>query len=350
MISVGILGATGYTGKHLYRLCHQHPYVQKVVLYGYSNSSKTLHELFPEMVNRYEDCSILSIESLSYQEDLYFVAVPHGESCLITADLLQKGKYVINLGGDFRIDSPHIYQKWYGCTHPVPELLSQKVYGLADFYSQSYRTKLVANPGCYPTGILLALLPLVQQHADAVISISSVAYSGTSGAGKTVNPECMFTEMYGNVKAYNINAHRHEPEITQQLKKHGYSGPYSFTPHILPITQGIYATNCIHCTRPISQQALYDLYAAVYQHTPFVRIRKTPPQIKWVVQSNFCDISISCSGTKIIITAALDNLVKGASGQAVQNMNKVYSLPVQSGLTDIFTEKKSSQCSDGGLA
>jgi len=226
-----------------------------------------------------------------------------------------------------------LYIQWYKFTHTSPHLLKDKVYGLADYPSTNYNDKrLVANPGCYPTAILLSLLPILPEFADKILSVSCVAYSGTSGAGKSSREDLLLSEMYGNVKAYSINDHKHEPEILQQLYKNGFHSPFSFTPHLLPLARGIYITSSIHLSEEMEEEKIEKIYKNIYQKSPFIRLRKNPPEIQWVIDTNFCDINVSISGKALIITTAIDNLVKGASGQAMQNMNKLFGWNETSGL------------------
>lgn len=333
MISVGIIGGSGYTGKKLVQFCSQHSFVENIEIYGFTKAGMSLYSLFPDLVNVTENKLINSIEDLSYSHDLYFVALPHGESLKYVPQLIESGKKVIDLGGDYRLDDHEIYKEWYKNEHTSTSLLNDKKYGLADFYNLSeYNSNLTANPGCFPTSILLGLLPFTKYYADKILTVSSVSYSGTSGAGKSANKDFLLSEMDGNVKAYNVNGHRHQPEIMQELKKQGLKAPYSFTTHLLPISVGIYSTTVVHLENQIDENEIESLYKVIYKDTPFVRMRNTPPELKWVAGTNFCDINISIKGNTAVITSAIDNLIKGASGQAVQNMNKIYELEVSAGL------------------
>jgi N-acetyl-gamma-glutamyl-phosphate reductase len=239
--------------------------------------------------------------------------------------ILEKGIKVIDLGGDFRLDTKELYNEWYGFEHSSAELLESKKYGLADIDNNiSTDTSFIANPGCYPTSIQLALIPLIKNYAENIISISSVSYSGASGAGKSAKTELLLSELDGNVKAYNVNKHRHQPEIEQELKKVGMISPFAFTTHLLPIARGIYSTSTIHLNSNISEEDIIEKYFVEYENSNFIRIRNTPPELKWVVNTNFCDINISVKEKTVVITSTIDNLIKGASGQAIQNMNKMF--------------------------
>ena len=324
MISVGIIGGSGYTGKKLVQFCNNHPFIEEFRVYGNSSAGQSLSSLFPEFDNIIQNSAIGSMDNLG-EHDLYFIALPHGEALKVVPELISKGKKVIDLGGDYRLDSKEEYELWYGKTHTSPELLNSKIYGLADYQGIDYTgTNLIANPGCYPTATLLSLIPFLDSFGDEIITVSTVAYSGTSGAGKTPKQELLMSEMDGNVSAYNLNKHRHQPEILQTLKTFEFNSPFSFSTHLLPVAVGIYATTSIHLKNSISEKEIVSKYKSFYSESPFVRIREIPPQLNWVVNTNFCDINISIKDRVLIITSAIDNLIKGASGQAIQNMNILF--------------------------
>jgi N-acetyl-gamma-glutamyl-phosphate reductase len=333
MISIGIIGGTGYTGKKLIQYLVNHPFVKDFQVYAKTSAGENLHSVFPELEGTVDNLVIGSIDDISYDHNLYFVALPHGEALKYIPTLTSKDKYVIDLGGDYRLDFEELYIQWYKYTHTSSYLLKSKVYGLADHPSTIYtNAQLIANPGCYPTSVLLALLPLLPEFADQILSVSCVSYSGTSGAGKSSRADLLFSEMYGNVKAYNVNDHRHEPEILQQLYKNGFHSSFSFTPHLLPAARGIYTTSSVHFTEKIEKEYLEETFKNVYKKSHFIRLKNTPPELQWSNDSNFCDINLAVKGKVLIITSAIDNLVKGASGQAVQNMNKLYGWDETSGL------------------
>ena len=325
MISVGIIGGTGYTGKYLLEFIKQHEMIADYAIYANKSAGSKLLDVFPELLGVIEDQTIQSVKELSYSHDLYFISLPHGESLKYVPTILKKGIKVIDLGGDYRLDTKGLYDEWYGFEHDSVELLSEKVYGLADIQNDKItNSNFISNPGCYPTSIQLALIPLIKKYANDIISISSVSYSGTSGAGKSAKTEMLHAELDGNVKAYNINKHRHQPEIEQELTKVGMNFPFAFTTHLLPIARGIYSTSTIHMNSAISEDEIKENYLKEYANSKFVRIRNTPPELKWVVNTNFCDINISGKDKTVIVTSTIDNLIKGASGQAVQNMNKMF--------------------------
>lgn len=336
MISIGIIGGSGYTGKKLLQFCNVHPFVEEVKVYGNSTAGELLSSVFPDLLNAIEDDMIKSVTDISLEHDLYFIALPHGEALNYVPSLISNGKKVIDLGGDYRLDEAGEYEKWYKVKHSSAELLTAKLYGLADFTNIDYSTfNLVANPGCYPTATLLSLLPLTSSFNDEIVSVSTVAYSGTSGAGKSNKADLLMSEMDGNVRAYNVNNHRHQPEILQQLQKSGFDSAFSFTTHLLPAAVGIYATTSVHLKNIVDVESIIKEYQSAYASSPFVRLRNVPPNLNWVVGTNFCDINISVMYKTIIITAAIDNLIKGAAGQAIQNMNKLFGWDVKLSLINL---------------
>jgi N-acetyl-gamma-glutamyl-phosphate reductase len=333
LISVGIIGGSGYTGKYLVQFCLNHPEIENINIYGHSTAGMTLHKIFPELVSQFNDQIILDSGNISFEHDVYFIALPHGEALNFVPALVDKNKVVIDLGGDYRLNDKDVYYDWYKINHSSPGLLQLKTYGLADYYDNSfYKNNLIANPGCYPTATLLGLLPLTENFADNIMSANTAAYSGTSGAGKSGKTELSLSEMDGNVRAYNVNAHRHQPEIEQTLKQFGFISPYSFTTHLLPVSSGIYATTTVFMHSEIAQDKIIEAYKEKYSDSPFVRLRDVPPNLRWVTGTNFCDINVSVNKNVVVITSAIDNLIKGASGQAVQNLNKILNFNETAGL------------------
>lgn len=333
MISVGIIGGSGYTGKKLLQFCSSHPFVGKIKVYGHSTAGEKISSIFPDLLNVVEDDTIESVADISFEHDLYFIALPHGESLNYVPQLIAQGKKVIDLGGDYRLDNEDVYTQWYKLQHSSSYLLNKKLYGLADALSVNYADyDLIANPGCYPTATLLSILPVASKFSDDILTVSTIAYSGTSGAGKSAKTNMLMSEMDGNVRAYNVNKHRHQPEILQELNKAGFNSPFSFTTHLLPVAVGIYATTSIHLKNEIEASEVQKAFEEMYAGSFFVRLRQTPPDLTWVVGTNFADINVSVNGKTIIVTTAIDNLIKGASGQAVQNMNKLFGWEEKLGL------------------
>jgi len=333
LISVGIIGGTGYTGKYLIKFLQKHKNVYAFDVYGKNNAGKKLYDLFPSFQGFVENKTVLPVNDISFEHQIYFVSLPHGESMNLIPALLNKNKKVIDLGGDFRLDDKELYDKWYGFEHKFPEYLKLKQYGLADINGSLLKeADFIANPGCYPTSVLLGLYPLIKNFNDQVKNISVVSYSGTSGAGKKARADLLFSEMFGNVKAYSVNKHRHQPEIEQELKKIGFNGDLSFTTHLLPVERGIYSTITVYLENEADKDEIISEYEKQYNESEFIRLRKTPPELKWVVETNYCDINVSVRNNSVIITSALDNLIKGAAGQAVQNLNNIYGWNSSTGL------------------
>lgn len=324
MISVAIIGGSGYTGKYIVKFINDHINVNNFSIYANKSAGKTLHDVFPDLLGEVDNQTILSINDLKSSHDVYFFALPHGESFKYITSLIQIDKKVIDLGADYRLDSSELFSKVYNLEHSSPDLLKAKIYGLTEIQSDYQSYNLIANPGCYPTASLLSTIPVVKNFANKIQSISTVAYSGLSGAGKRISQEFLFSENYNSVKAYNVGTHRHEAEISQELNKFGAKINYSLTTHLLPVFSGIYATTIIHLIEDISQSEIDSVFLDQYKISTFIRLRNTPPELKWVIGSNYCDINIKSLKNKIIVTTAIDNLIKGASGQAVQNMNKLF--------------------------
>lgn len=341
MISVGVLGASGYSGAELLKLLLAHPRVRIKRLFGNASRGKRIDELHPSLygmlaltVEEFDPSSLKDI-------DLLFVALPSGSSATIVPEVLAAGCRVVDLGGDFRLNSPSLYQQYYGHEHRAPELLAHAVYGLSEWNRDAIRkAALIANPGCYPTSIQLALLPLLAsgQLEQSTIAISS--YSGTSGAGRTVVESMMFSEVNDSVRAYKVGNHQHIPEIHLYLNLFGGRDvDFSFVPHLLPLTRGIYTT--MHCRVQGGVEAadVQTALSAAYASSPFVRTRAPAiPAMKDVLHSNFCDIGFVLDGRTLILFSTIDNLGKGAAGQAVQNMNLMFDLPQTEGLLPCLME------------
>ncbi len=326
--SFAIVGSTGYVGKQLINLILAHPYISTLSLYAHNSSGKSLYDIFPELESVTPNQPIHSVSNISSDHDVYFFSLPHGHAMSLIPQI-DPEKIIIDLSADFRIKDTHLFQNTYGEIHHAPSLLSQFEYGLADWKKTS--SNLIANPGCYPTATLLPLLPLVSILNDSILSVSVTAYSGTSGAGKKPDTNLLLSEMDGNTKAYQVHTHRHEPEILQSLKNYNFNAPFSFTTHLLPVRTGIYCSTSIFLTNALKKESLEELYKSAYENAPFIRIRKSPPELKWVVGTNFCDIHISVRDNSIILISAIDNLIKGAAGQALQNLNQTMGWPETTG-------------------
>lgn len=336
MLNIGIVGAAGYSGLELLKLLLNHPEANIAKVFGNSSVGSKIEEVHPSLRN------IVSLDVEKFEAsalkgiDLVFVALPSGQAMNIVAQSLEAGCKVIDLGGDFRLSSVHEYAKYYKHEHSAQELLDKSVYGLSEWNEEAIKeAKLIANPGCYPTSILLALLPLLSQKLIEESSISIVSYSGTSGAGKSLSQNMLFSEVNESVRAYKVGNHQHIPEIKQYLEKFGgVPAKFSFIPHLLPVTRGIYTTIHAKVKNGFSEKEIGNAFAACYNSSPFIRmIVPAIPEMKDVVNTNFCDISfkINEDGT-IVLFSTIDNLVKGAAGQAIQNMNIMFGLEQTEGL------------------
>ena len=336
-IKVGIINVTGYAGVELARLLTQHPEVELTSVTGRSAAGKRLGEVFPHLSS-----PGLIIEAELGGVDLAFSAMPHQDSAKEVIPLLNQGIKVVDISADFRLKEAAEYPRWYDFTHPAPQLLKQAVYGLPELHrTQVASTRLAANPGCYPTGAILALAPVVEESLiEPEIIIDSK--SGVSGAGRTLSLGTHYSEANEDAAAYALAGHRHLPEITQELNllQPGQSVSVTFVPHLIPMTRGILTT----CYAPLvsdkvaadkqGEDELKQLYLDFYQGEPFVKVVEIPPHTKHTWGNNCCLIypTIDRRAGRLVVISCLDNLVKGAAGQAIQNMNLMLGLPETTGL------------------
>ncbi len=334
---VGIINVTGYAGVELARLLSQHSGVELTSVTGRSAAGQKLGSIFPHLAS-----TDLTIEAELGEVDLVFSAMPHRESAKVVIPLLNNGIKVVDISADFRLKETAEYQQWYGFTHPAPQLLEQAVYGLTELYrSQVVSARLVANPGCYSTGAILALAPAVKAglvEPDIVID----SKSGVSGAGRAVSLKTHYSEINEDVTAYALDGHRHLPEIVQELGRlsPGQLPSVTFVPHLIPMTRGILTTGYATlvsgkiATGKKGREELIQLYLDFYQDKPFVRVVESSPHTKYTWGSNLCLIhpTIDHRTGKLIVISCIDNLVKGAAGQAIQNMNLMLGLPETAGL------------------
>lgn len=326
MKHVAIVGASGYTGRELLSLCSRHTGLRASVLMTAPPGSQPEAPAFPT------DPQIdpLDLDRLA-NVDGVFLCTPHGAASEIATAALALGKKVVDLSADFRLRDPAVYAGVYGAPHPAPDLLDEAVYGLTEHNRMAVRNaRLVANPGCYPTSILLALLPLLRANLlDRGHVVVADSKSGTSGAGKAPSERTHFGNVHENFCAYGVGNHRHAPEIRQECGL----PDLVFTPHLLPTFRGILSTIYV---RPTAGRHADDLRAclqAAYEAEPFVQVyAKGQPELRCVQHTNQCHLAVASSGPLVVITSAIDNLQKGASGQALQNMNLLLSLPEQEGL------------------
>lgn len=327
MIKVAIFGGSGYTGFELLRILALHHGVKVTEVTSRQYRGKALKEVFPSLAGYYDGTAFSDPDDFKkVKADISFVALPHGASQEVVPGLLDSGGRVIDLSADFRIRDPEVYKAWYA-EHKAPELLKKAVYGLPEINRDCIKgASLVANPGCYPTGAILALAPLAKMSLIEPSSIIVDSKSGASGAGRGASLDTSFVEVAGGFKAYKVGSHRHTPEIEQEtgkLLREGVS--ISFTPHLLPVSRGILTTVYVSLKDSKTADGIHALYTEFYSNERFVRVMPSGrfPDISQVRGSNYCDIGVYADGKKkkAIIVCAIDNLVKGASGQAVQNMN-----------------------------
>lgn len=338
MIKVSVIGATGYAGAELVRLLTSHPNVEISHLVSHSYAGKNISEIYPSFSSDDHILDPLDVEMLVKDSDCVFTSLPHGTGDDVIAKLFNNGKTVIDLSGDYRYNDVASYEKWYGVKHSHPELLKQSVYGMPELHKEEIKNaRLIGNPGCYTTCSILALAPAVKNGCIDPHSIIIDAKSGSTGAGRSVSQAMHFCEVNESVKAYKVATHRHTSEIEQELSLlAGDELALSFTPHLLPINRGILATSYSTVTGNVSENDLYELYSSFYSDAPFVKICKPSslPEIKHVVGSNYISIGFVVDKrlNRLVTVSCIDNLIKGAAGQAIQNMNLIYSLDESTGL------------------
>ncbi len=338
MTRVGIVGVSGYTGQELIALMLKHPDARIGGLYSSSAFGKSIAEVFPRLAGVCDIvCQKPNPAQIVRSCDTVFLALPHTVSMSLAPWLLQSGKRVIDLSADYRLKNIRTYQEYYGLKHKDKINLARAVYGLPELVRNKIRNaRLVANPGCYPTAVILALAPLVAFDVIDIRTIIIDAKSGVSGAGKKVAEGFLYCEANEDFKAYKVGSHQHAPEIDQELS--GLAGKklsVTFVPHLLPLNRGILATAYAEKNKgSLKTRSVHELYRKFYKNEPFVRIRGEGlfPRLKDVAYTNFCDIGIKDDGKRLIVIAAIDNLLKGASGQAVQNLNIMNGFPEEAAL------------------
>src|SRR4030042_7215540 len=335
---VGIIGATGYTGVELLRLLIHHPEVEVTALPSQKYAGVQIGQVFPSLTKHLQvKCEELSVEEISKKTDFVFTALPHKTAMETVPLFYRMGKRLGDLSADFRLKDPEVYERWYQ-KHTAPDLLGESVYGLPELHREKIRTaKIVGNPGCYPTGALIGLIPLVKKGLISLEGIAVDSKSGASGAGRDVALESLFCEVNEGVKAYKIFSHRHTPEIEQELSQIAKKEiKVTFVPHLIPMDRGILSTLYIHLMKKGKTEELLSAFQDYYQGEPFIRLypKGKLPNTKDVRGSNFCDIGVKVneSDGRTVIVTAIDNLVKGASGAAVQNMNVMLGYPETMGL------------------
>ena len=340
-IKAGVINVTGYIGAELARLLCQHPQIELITVTGRSAAGQKLGDVFPNFMGT----NYVIKAELDSEIDIAFSAMPHKSSVDVVPSLLKQGIKVVDASADFRLKNAGEYSKWYGFTHPSPDLLREAVFGLPELHQNEIASaSLVANPGCYSTGAILALAPIVKEgliHPDIVVD----SKSGVSGAGRTLSLTTHYSEANEDIYAYSLEGHRHLPEIEQELKalNPSISLSITFVPHLVPMTRGILSTcyarlrNDKFLRDASAEEKLSQIYREFYKHAPFVQITTKPPHAKHVWGTNFCLIypTVDSKTNRLIVISCLDNLVKGGAGQAVQNMNLMFNLPEITGLESL---------------
>lgn len=335
MLKIGIVGGTGYTGVELLRLLAEHPENRVEVITSRSNAGTAVADVFPNLRGKF-DIKFSEPDVDSYQNcDLVFFATPNGVAMGQAKALLDKGIKLIDLAADFRIQDIETWEKWYGEAHACPSLVEQAVYGLPELNRDAIKTaSLVANPGCYPTTVILALLPLLQNGLIEPSSIIADCKSGISGAGRNANVATTYSELSESVKAYAVTGHRHLPEIRQILQSINNEAELVFVPHLMPMIRGLHAT--VYADANNTDTNIQQVFEKFYRDEPFVDVMPvgSHPETRSVRGANHCRIAVHYLATskKYVVLAVIDNLVKGAAGQAIQNMNLMFGLNETTGL------------------
>jgi N-acetyl-gamma-glutamyl-phosphate reductase len=338
-VKIAIVGSSGYTGGELYRLLLHHHFAKITAVTSEKSAGKPLTSIFPHLAGLTDLlCEPLDPETLARKADFIFLALPHVTSQDAAFRFHQLGKKVVDLSADYRLGDPALYEKWYEHCHQYPELLKQAVYGLPELHRDGIRkASLIANPGCYPTSAILGLAPLVKKAAIDLATIIVDSKSGVSGAGRSPSLAHHYPEVNEGLMAYKIGTHRHTPEIEQEVSAlAGKPVTLSFTPHLVPMNRGILTTIYASLNEPADAGKLHSLYRDFYGKEPFVRVLDPGqfPNVRNVRGSNFCDIGVYADArtNRAVVVTAIDNLVKGASGQAIQNMNLMMGYDEREGL------------------
>ncbi len=336
MISVGVVGGTGYTRVELLRVLAMHPDTELKVVTSRSEVGKRISSVYPNLPANF-DLKFTKPDITSLKKcDCVFFAAPNGTAMLMVPELLEAGVKVIDLAADFRIKDAAVWSQWYKLEHACPAVLQTAVYGLPELHRDEIKNaQLVANPGCYPTATILGFLPLLEVGKVKDAQLIADTKSGVSGAGRAASVPTLFSEAGENFKAYNVNAHRHWPEIKQELELiTSHEINFVFTPHLVPMVRGIFAT--LYVTNSVISVDLKKLYQDRYKDEPFVQVMEEGvlPETKHVRASNQCMLSVSqpYDGSAVVVLSVIDNLVKGAAGQAVQNMNLMFDIDESTGL------------------
>jgi N-acetyl-gamma-glutamyl-phosphate reductase len=337
-IKASVIGASGYGGAEAVRLLSTHPQVDIVHVTAETQQGLVMSDLYPNL-RHFVDQTMIAVdaERIGGDSDVTFVSLPSGKAMHLVPALLEQGNKVIDIAADFRLHDAALYPIWYKCTHVAPEYLAEAVYGLPELHREAIaQTRLLANPGCYPVAALLALIPLLRAGVIHSSGIVIDAKSGVSGAGRGGGGGFGYSEVNENLRAYSVAGHNHTAEIEQELSAiAGTPVRVVFTPHLVPMTRGILATVYAPLNDTLHEAAALDLYDEAYRHAPFVRVlHDSLPQTKATLGSNYCDVSVKIDArvNTAIAIAAIDNLGRGAAGQAIQNMNLMFDLPETTGL------------------
>jgi N-acetyl-gamma-glutamyl-phosphate reductase len=341
MVNAAVIGGTGYAGVELVRILLGHPHAELTMITSRQYAGRPFSDIYPAMAGIVNlSCQAFSEEAVSEAAEVIFAALPHKTSMEIVPGLIDRGKRVIDLSADFRFKDPALYEAWYQ-PHQAKDLLKTAVYGLPEIYLDDIqKASLVGNPGCYPTSVLLPLLPLIKAPFIDTDSIVADSKSGTSGAGRSVSLATHFCEVNEGFKAYKVAEHRHNPEMDEVLSLFsGRTIHMTFTPHLVPMTRGMLTTTYVGLKEDVSTQDVASYLDSFYVDKPFVRIcpRGRFPNTMYVTGTNYCDIGFQVAERtkRLVLISAIDNLVKGASGQAVQNMNIMLGLPETAGLDQV---------------
>jgi len=334
---IGVVGATGYAGAELVRLLIHHPEVNLEVITSRSYAGEAYSSVQPQFEGLV-DMELQPVERISdYDLDLVFLALPHGVSMNFIKEFGTEQFRIIDLSGDFRLNSAESYEKWYEMEHNAPAAIDKAAFGLPELFRSEIRNaQLVANPGCYPSAAIFPLAPFLKSDLIETTPLTVDAKSGVTGAGASVSKKTHFPEVFGNFSAYGLDDHRHTPEMEQALQRFtGSKRPQIlFTPHLLPIDRGILATVYATPKKAVNEELLHETAVRFYGKEHFIRVLETPPKVKYVRGSNFCDLYVTYNErtNRVIAVSTIDNLMKGAAGQAVQNMNIMLGFIERAGL------------------
>ncbi len=340
-IRAGLVGVTGYTGMELTRILENHPVIRLTRVTSRSEAGKRLREVYPFLQGLSTGDLVISNpdpEALAKECDLIFLAVPHGAAMSMAADLRGRDLKVVDLSADYRLHDAAVFSQWYKSEHNQPKVLAEAVYGLPELHAAAIaKSRMVANPGCYPTSAILALTPALRAKIIDPDDIVIDAKSGTSGAGRNPSVGSLFCEVSDNFRPYNLAKHRHTPEIEQELSEiAGRPIVVSFNTHLLPVNRGILSTIYTRPLKPVTVEKAHEIYAKAYAPHAFVRVLPLGqlPEVRFVRGTMFCDIALVVDPRtrRLIILSAIDNLCRGASGQAVANANIMCDLPLETGL------------------